>query len=134
MPDHGDRYTARFIRFLRIPAHAEAYQAAYLDQSGSSGPELQRLHAEFRTLPPRHDCSCRCPQESRNYPPSHECKLLRQQRAIPTPPEYASRRPPDSTTPATLMLDLARALLALGTLEHASDVARYLNGPDQEAA
>jgi len=51
MPDH---YSARFIRFVLVPDHAEAYEAAYLDQSSASTHELQRLHREFVTKPPRH--------------------------------------------------------------------------------
>lgn len=50
-------YTRQRLRFIRI--HQEAYSAAYLspDPQAASN-ELERLSREYRTLPPRHDCSC----------------------------------------------------------------------------
>src|SRR5207247_1459179 len=74
--------------------------------------ELTRLAAEYRTLPPRHSCSCRCPNERRGYPRCSECRRLDDQR--PRGPDVAisigRTSPSTAPMPSTLMLDLARAL------------------------
>ena len=68
-------YSARRIRF--ILAHREAFNAAYLDPNLSAASnELERLSREYITLPPRHDCSCRCPNEQRGRPRCMECVRL----------------------------------------------------------
>lgn len=127
----SDGYSARFIRFVRVPWHAEAYRAAYLDQSGSSRNELQRLAREYITLPPRHDCSCKCPNELRGYPACVECARLRAERVKQDiPAEFGRSSVPSSVVPMTLLLDLARALAVLGPQKSASVVARWLNGPE----
>jgi hypothetical protein len=131
-----DRYSVRQIRFVLVPDHTLAYQAAYLDQSSASSHELERLHREFQTLPPRHDCSCRCPQERRGYPPCRECLRLRQS-AQPIPLEHGRSGIYDSAVPSPLMLDLHRAISALDAQNRVygvnpSMLARYLNGPDSD--
>lgn len=69
-------YSKRYVAFVR--AHWEAFQAAYLDGNAqASRPEMERLSREYRTLPPRHVCSCWCPSERRGGPPCVECKRLR---------------------------------------------------------
>lgn len=55
------RYSARLRRFVK--AHIEAYTTAYMDGARASANELRRLETEYRTLPPRHDCSCWCRYE-----------------------------------------------------------------------
>jgi hypothetical protein len=50
-------YSARRVRFLL--AHRESLEAPYLNPSGAAASnELARLDREWRTLPPRHHCSC----------------------------------------------------------------------------
>ena len=69
--DHSS-YSRRRVRFMK--AHMEAYDAAYLNPDPRSAKnEMERLDNEYRTLPPRHDCSCW---------PTHcaECAKLAQQR------------------------------------------------------
>lgn len=140
MTDHS-RYSVRWVRFTLVPLHAEAYQAAYLDQSSSSSHELARLHREYQTLPPRHDCSCRCPQEARGYPMCSECLRLRassvkQDIAL----EMGRSSVPDSTVPLVLLLDLQMAMSALRTLSGLEStptpgqIAHWLNGPEEDAA
>jgi hypothetical protein len=108
-------YSARRIRF--ILAHREAFNAAYLDPNVSAAShELERLSREYVTLPPRHDCSCRCPNEQRGRPQCMECVRLDAQR--PNRPdvgvETGRTLPLIAPMPATLMLDLERALTVLG--------------------
>lgn len=141
MSERPPGYSVRWVRFMLVPLHAEAYQAAYLDQSSSSTHELERLRREYQTLPPRHDCSCRCPQEARGYPPCPECKRLRQasvKQDIAL--EMGRSGVPDSTVPMVLLLDLQRAISALRCLSgletpiSAGSIARYLNGPEEDEA
>lgn len=78
---HGGRgpcdryvYSRKQLRFVR--AHQEAFDTAYLNpDKRTSRAELDRLDAERRTLPPRHDCSCW---------PAHcrACLKLAQQRTL----------------------------------------------------
>ena len=136
-------YSPRWIRFVRLPQHAEAFRAAYVDQSLSSRNELERLRREYATLPPHHAgwCAGECPSErcrvterecarQRHYhSPCLECRRLRanvQYRDIAVElhgTSVATDRVPDVT-----MLDLERALDVLGERESAGRIAHWLNG------
>lgn len=141
MPERPD-YSAKFIRFVRMPLHSEAYQAAYMDQSVSARNELQRLRREYETLPPRHSgwCVGECPAElcglsqyecarrNHGHGPCTECRKLRdrvQYRDIGV--EIGRTEPVEPAMPDTLMLDLERALAVLGQRESAHRVARWLS-------
>lgn len=74
-------YSRRWLRFLLHPLHLEARVAAhYNPDKRAAANELARQLREFQTLPPRHDCSCRCPQQSyeRGYPACRECRKLQE--------------------------------------------------------
>lgn len=143
MSEERPEYSAKFIRFVRMPMHAEAYRAAYLDQSLSSRNELERLRREYATLPPHHAgwCVGECPSERCTYTqnecarrrhfhsPCLECRRLRanvQYRDIGAEiygTSVASSRVPDVT-----ILDLERALDVLGERESAYNIAQWLSG------
>jgi hypothetical protein len=116
-------YSARRIRF--ILAHREAFNAAYLDPNLSAASnEVERLSREYIELPPRHDCSCRCPNEQRGRPRCMECVRLDAQR----PNGAGVRSSVTALMPATLMLDLERALAVLGNDGDAHAIAaRYMS-------
>jgi hypothetical protein len=122
-------YSARRIRF--ILAHREAFNAAYLDPNLSAASnELERLSREYIELPPRHDCSCRCPNEQRGRPRCMECVRVDAQR--PNGPsvgvEIGRTSPVTAPMPATMMLDLERALTVLGNDGDAHAIAaRYMS-------
>ena len=121
-------YTARRVRF--ILAHREAFNAAYLDPNRSAASnELERLSREYITLPPRHDCSCRCPNEQRGWPRCMECARLDTQRPKGPAVGVAIGRtsPVNAPMPSTLMLDLERALAVLGNDSGAHEIARYMS-------
>lgn len=121
-------YSPRFVAFVRHPLHAEAYRAAYLDQSSSSRNELERLRREYQTLPPRHLCSCRCPNEQRGWLACTECKRLRQssvQQDLGVEIGHTARA--EAATPMILLLDLERALAILGDNASATRVALWLS-------
>lgn len=92
-------YSRRYIRFVK--AHKEAFEAAYLDGNAQAARnELDRLEREFRTLPPRHDCSCyghHC----------HECgRLARQRVDRPSAVEIGRSRSVIPPSPSAMMLDI----------------------------
>lgn len=121
-------YSPRFIAFVRHPLHAEAYLAAYYDQSGSSRNELERLSREYQTLPPRHVCSCRCPNEERGWIACSECKRLRAAAVNqPSAVEIGRSSPVEAPMPLVLELDLMRAMNVLGPRVSSSRIARYLS-------
>ena len=137
-----EAYSGRWVRFVRLPLHREAYEAAYLDQSGSSRNELQRLRREYETLPPRHAgwCPGECPAERCSFTqyecgkrrhfhsPCLECKRLRanvQYRDIGV--EIGRSTPVEAPMPNVLQLDLQRALHVLGTRESAHTIAVWLS-------
>lgn len=139
-------YSARWVRFVRLPAHAEAYRSAYLDQSASSRNEIERLRREWQTLPPRHSgwCPGECPAERCGltehecgrrrhfHSPCAECRKLRanvQYRDIGVEIGRAAGGRPDDATPmpSVAMLDLERALAVLGERESAARVAQWLS-------
>lgn len=50
-------YSQRYLAFLE--RHRDVFDAAYLDGNPQAARnELERLHREYETLPPRHSCSC----------------------------------------------------------------------------
>src|SRR5207302_9184871 len=50
-------YSVRRVRFIR--AHMEAYRSAYLNPNrAAASHEMARLEREWKTLPPRHSCTC----------------------------------------------------------------------------
>ncbi len=121
-------YTARRVRF--ILAHRAAYESAYLNPNRSAASsEQERLEREYRTLPPRHNCSCHCPFERRGYPRCVECKRLDDQR--PKGPDVAVSIGRTSHVhapmPSPVMLDLARAEDVLGKTDDATAIARYMS-------
>lgn len=127
-------YSARFIRFVRVPWHTTEYRTAYLaPDARSSRVLLERLHREFVTLPPRHDCSCRCPNELRGFPACTECKRLRlgavQNDAAA---EQGRTSPVSAPMPSVLVLDLQRATSVLGRDASASRIARFLSRSESE--
>ncbi len=104
--DHGGRgpcdhqtYSRKLLRFVR--AHQEAYTTAYTNpDKRTSRAELDRLAAEKRTLPPRHDCSCW---------PTHcrACLKLAQQRTQDASAvEIGHTAAINAPLPSTLMLDV----------------------------
>lgn len=102
--DHA-RYSKHYIRFVK--AHMEAFEAAYLDgNSQAARSELERLEREYRTLPPRHDCSC--------Y--GHHCmecgKIARQRVDAPARVEIGRTGMVNPPTPMVLMLDLGSGYAA----------------------
>ena len=140
-------YSSRFIRFVRLSAHAEAFRAAYLDQSSSSRNELARLHREYETLPPRHDgwCPGECPSERCGlteqecgrrrhfHSPCLECRRLRQSVQyvdIGREVDYGGHRVTSGVVPSPMVLDLERALSVLGDRESSSHIAHWLNGDE----
>lgn len=134
---HG--YSARFIRFVLMPHHAEAFRAAYLDQSSSSRNELLRLSREYETLPPRHSgwCPGECPAEvsSRRQglyeTPCLECRRLRQNvqwRDIGREVDYGRHPVLSGVVPNPVLLDIERAIAVLGQRESAYNLAAWLNG------
>lgn len=126
-------YSPRWIRFVRVAWHTEAYWAAYLDQSQSSRNELERLRREYATLPPRHDCTCRCPNEARGGPACSECHRLRLQRVQhDIGAEIGRTSPTEAAMPSVLVLDLERALAVLGPRVSATRVSHWLNGESEE--
>lgn len=93
-------YSKRYVRFVQ--AHHEAYEAAYLDGNPQTARnELERLEREFRTLPPRHECSC--------Y--GHHCmecaKIQRNRVDAPTRVEIGRTHMVNPPTPMVTMLDIA---------------------------
>jgi hypothetical protein len=119
-------YGVRLVRF--ILAHREAFESAYLDQSHSSSHELQRFEDEYRTLPPRHNCSCRCPNEARGWGPCPECRRLAAQRATGRDIPLEMGRSPRVTAPmpSPIMLDLDRAIAVVGA-DNPVSIARYMS-------
>lgn len=109
------RYARRLYRFVR--AHLEAYQTAYLSGSASSANELRRLEIEYRTLPPRHDCSCWCRYERCNVASSfcakrghyhyvcQECQRLRRDRVNDSDEVRGHGNVLGPETPMVLLLD-----------------------------
>lgn len=116
------KYSKRLLRF--VTAHREAFETAYLAGSASSSNEIVRLDAEYRTLPPRHDCTCWCRYERCDKPEQchrnrhyhyvcAECKRLREQRLqLDIAPEIGRGLPPGPTMPMILMLDFAAGLMS----------------------
>jgi hypothetical protein len=123
-------YSARLVKF--VLAHRESYEAAYLNPTGhTASNELARLEREYRTLPPRHSCSCAHMNQRTGITEYHclECKRIGEQ--IPKQdisPEYSSRQPVRTgTVPMSIMLDLERALTVLGNDRGAHELARYMS-------
>lgn len=116
-------YSCRFVRFARVAIHAEAYRAAYVtwDPSAATG-ELQRLHREFVTLPPRHDCSC-----YGNH--CVECaRIQKSVQVLGTVVEIGRSSPVNAPMPSVLQLDLERAISVLGARRATPErIARYLS-------
>ena len=145
-------YSARRLSF--ILAHREAYDAAYLNPShAAASNELARLSREYKVLPPRHDCSCKCPYERRGYQACSECKRLREKQGclmhangyVPgceacnehqePHPDIGRTSSVNAPMPSAMMLDLERALTVLGIDSEAHQLARYmsLNGTSRAA-
>jgi hypothetical protein len=104
--DHSG-YSPRLVRF--ILAHLDVYHAAYISWGSESvRNQIERLEAEYRTLPPRHDCTCW---------PRHcgECRKIDAQR--PQGPDVAisvgRTDPVTAPMPSETMLDLAWAAVSL---------------------
>jgi hypothetical protein len=122
-------YSARRVRFLL--AHRESLEAAYLNASGAAASnELARLEREWRTLPPRHHCSCLRMNPRTGVTEHHcmECRRLAE--AIPRQDigaEFVGRRPPGSRVPSPAMLDLERAIEMIGNADDAGALARYMS-------
>jgi hypothetical protein len=120
-------YSVRRVRFLL--AHRTAFEAAYLNSDKrAASHELVRLETEYRTLPPRHSCSCVCPNVTHGRLRCDECKRLEAQRpngpdigvelghtAIVTPP-----------MPSAMMLDLERAIAVIG-IDNPVAIAKYMS-------
>lgn len=109
------RYSARQRRFIQHPMHFEAFLSAYLNpDKRSASNELARLAREYQTLPPRHDCWCKCPREdlSRGYPACHLCLALRRDQKSQEPAEFGHTGAVHPPMPDTTLLDLFAGLLA----------------------
>jgi hypothetical protein len=129
-------YSARRVRF--VLAHREAFNAAYLNpDKRAASNELERLNREYATLPPRHDCSCMCPNVRHGRMRCHECQRLDEQR--PKGPDVAVEigrgamvHPP---TPSPEILDLERAISVVGDGNPVA-IAKYmsLNGTSMAPA
>jgi hypothetical protein len=121
-------YSPRWIAFVR--QHEEEYRTAYeAIPQATSRALLERLHREWATLPPRHLCSCHCPNQARGFPPCRECARLR---ASSVRDDMAGEVRgtgvvDEGVVPMPLMLDLERALSVLGELAGASVIARFLS-------
>lgn len=101
-------YSRHYRAFVHVPWHLEAFEAAYLNPDVQAARnELERLQREFATLPPRHVCTCRCPQERPGWPPCGECKRLRESQRKLEPVEIGRHGPPaHAPVPLVLMLDV----------------------------
>lgn len=123
-------YSSKWIAFVRQPMHAEAFLAAYYDQSTASRNELLRLHWEWTHLPDgQHICTCWCPNESRGWKACNECFRIRAWiNSQPIPEEMGHSSHVEAPMPLVLELDLMRAMSVLGPRSSASRIARYLNG------
>lgn len=123
--DHSG-YGKRFVKFVQ--RHAEEYRTAYLAPNPrSSTALLERLRREYQTLPVRHSCSCRCPAEDRGFPPCHECLRLRAGAVkLDIGVEIGRTSLVHAPTPSTLILDLERAMAALGEDTESHELARYM--------
>jgi hypothetical protein len=126
------RVTRSGACFLKVPLHAEELRTAYLNPgSAASRNILQRQDNEYRTLPPRHSCTCW---------PGHcrECKRLDDQRPKGSDigPEIGRTSHVTPAMPSPTMLDLARAEDVLGQIDDIAAIARYmsLNGTSLAAA
>lgn len=117
-------YSASFIRFVQVPIHREAYEAAYLAYSpGDAAGELARLHHEFLWKPARyHDCAC--------YG-AHCLECGRYQLSIQSMGSeivLGRSSPVEAPMPMTLLLDLAMAMKVLGRRGGTPErIARYLS-------
>ena len=122
-------YSPRRVRF--ILAHREAYDAAHFNSNrAAASNELARLEREYRTLPPRHSCSCPRMNPRTGIVDHHclECRRLAEE--IPKQDvavEIGRGTPPGSRVPMPLMLDLARAEAVLGKTDDAVTIARYMS-------
>lgn len=105
--DHH-RYKRRLLRFYQ--AHREAYDASYLDGNPqSSRNELHRLEREYKTLPPRHDCTCarRNPRTGITEYHCIECRRIGEElREVSDPVEIGRGAMVNAPMPSTLLLDL----------------------------
>lgn len=105
--DH-QRYGRRWLRFAR--RHREGLGWGAMAGQGRAGAnELRRLEREFATLPPRHDCSCRCPREEAGFGPCPECVRIRaHMRAWQIPEETGGgHHRAHAPMPTPVLLDLA---------------------------
>ena len=132
-------YNAKRVRF--ILAHRESYAAAYLNPGrAAASHEMQRLEAEYRTMPPRHSCSCW---------PTHcsECLRLAKQREAggctrhgkgyvfdcqqcnlsEFGVELGRTSPVNPAMPNPVMLDLERAFAVVGDQDDAEALSRYMS-------
>jgi hypothetical protein len=120
-------YSPRRVRF--ILAHREAYEVAYLNPGrGAASHEMERLEREYQTLPPRHSCTCRCPNEVRGWGPCPECKRLRDTSVRQdVGAEIGRTSKVNAPMPSPVMLDLARAEKVLGKTDDVAAIARYMS-------
>jgi hypothetical protein len=113
-------YSPRRIAFVK--AHLEAYRSAYLNPNrAAASNELARLEVEFKTLLPRHNCTCfghHC----------YECgRLARQRVNAPAPVEIGRGSRVEPPMPSATMLDLERAFEVVGREADSADLARYMS-------
>jgi len=113
--------------------------------SAAARNELARLAREYRTLPPRHSCSCRgshcreclrlnqlrgCLRHVNGYMPG--CWACNEHQE--PHPDIGRTQPVNAPMPSALMLDLERALTVLGRDSEAHAIARYMSFNGTSAA
>lgn len=110
--DHA-RYTRRLLAFATHPLHIEALEAAHYSGDGrAASNELARQRREFQTLPARHLCSCRCPNEARNFPACADCKAIREFQKVQESIEQGRGSHVEAPMPDVFMLDLVAGYAA----------------------
>lgn len=113
-------YSVRYIRFLL--AHIEVYESACAAYNGAASNQLERLEREYKTLPPRHVCSCE---------PGHcrECRRIDKERAPwgqDVAPVVGRSWTPGPVTPPTILLDVLHSLPTTRTEEQRMVAVRAL--------